>query len=102
MIDFSKPNKLTNYQKTLKEISFDRANKQYMTQSEFKAIDFDCVKESYYSGLRSNDALIITDFLKGKFLFIEFKNGNIKSELEKEKIRSKIGESLLIINDILQ
>lgn len=102
MIDFSKSNKLTTYQKSLKEISFDRANKQYMTQSEFKAIDFDCVKDFYYSGLRSNDALVITDFSKGNFLFIEFKNGNIKSELEKEKIRSKIGESLLILNDILQ
>ena len=102
MIDFSKSNKLTTYQKSLKEISFDRANKQYMTQSEFKAIDFDCVKDFYYSGLRSNDALVITDFSKGNFLFIEFKNGNIKSELEKEKIRSKIGESLLILNDIIQ
>lgn len=65
-------------------------------------MNFDCVKDSYYSRLRSNDALIIIDFSKETFLFIEFKNGKIKSELEKEKIRSKIGEILLILNDILQ
>lgn len=102
MIDLSKSKELINYKKSLKEISFDKTNKQYMTQSEFKAVDFDCVKDAYYSGLRSNDALIITDSLRGNFLFIEFKNGIIESKLEKEKIRSKIGESLLILNDIIQ
>ena len=51
--------------------------------------------------MRSNDALVILDRAKGKFLFIEFKNGDIHSTHKKEEIRSKIAESLLILNDII-
>jgi len=47
---------------------------------------------------RSNDALYNKN---RKLIFIEFKNGCITSKKEKEKIRSKISESLLILTDIL-
>jgi len=47
---------------------------------------------------RSNDAIYNKN---GKLIFIEFKNGCITSKKEKEKIRSKISESLLILTDIL-
>lgn len=109
MIDLSQQNILTEHTKALKEISFDKANKQYMTQSTFLAVDFDEVKDNYVfrntsiksNHLRSNDALVIYSTQQGQCIFIEFKNGNIMSEIEKEKIRVKIAESLLILNDIL-
>lgn len=95
--------------KTLHDTSHDVNNNEYMTNSTYPAIDFDEVKNSYIlsnstistSNMRSNDALIILDKINGKFLFIEFKNGDIHSSIQKEKIRSKITESLLILNDII-
>lgn len=94
---------------TLKETSKDDANNAYLTDSLFNAIDFDAVKEQYIfanstcttSELRSNDALVIFDGSKGFFIFIEFKNGEVTSKSKREEIRSKISESLLIVNDIL-
>lgn len=94
--------KLGAYFKTLKDISFDKTNGQYMTDSLFKAVDFDSVKDFYYKTLRSNDALVVLSSENKKFLFIEFKNGCITSKLDKEKIRSKIAESLLILNDLIK
>ena len=95
--------------KTLHETSYDQSNNQYLTNSTVSAIDFDGVKNTYIlsnstistSNMRSNDALVILDSTNGKFLFIEFKNGDIHSSLKKEEIRSKIAESLLILNDII-
>lgn len=95
--------------KTLHDTSHDINNNEYMTYSTYPAIDFDEVKNSYIlsnstistSNMRSNDSLIILDQINGKFLFIEFKNGAIQSSIQKEKIRSKITESLLILNDII-
>ena len=109
MIDLSQQNILMKYKKALKEISFDKANKKYMTQSAFPAVDFDEVKDNYIFSnssisareMRSNDALVIFNAKQGQFIFIEFKDGNITSCNAKEKIRVKIAESLLILNDIL-
>ena len=109
MIDLSKPNVFTPHIKTLRETSYDKDNNQYMTNSTFPAVDFDGVKDSYtFSNssisakkMRSNDALVIYNTKQEQFIFIEFKNGKITSDLEKEKIRVKIAESLLILNDIL-
>ena len=90
---------------TLKETSKNDADKKdvlYMVDSEFPVIDFDKVKERYISNLslmdtpKSNDALLQLD---GKLYFIEFKDGNIKSEIY--GIRRKIYESLLIFCDIV-
>lgn len=90
---------------TLKETSKNDANKKnilYMVESEFPVIDFDKVKERYVSNLnlmdtpKSNDALL--EFNE-KLYFIEFKDGNIKSEIY--GVRRKIYESLLIFCDIV-
>ena len=114
MIDLSKKNILTDNLTTLEETSYDKINSQYMTHSNFEVVHFDKVKEKYIfkktgipsKNLRSNDALVIlNDGKEPKFIFIEFKNGNLDKiyheEFEHEKIRSKINESLWILNDIL-
>lgn len=114
MIDLSKKNILTDNLTTLEETSYDKANSQYMTHSNFEVVHFDKVKENYIfkktgipsKNLRSNDALVIlNDEKEPKFIFIEFKNGNLDKiyheEFEHEKIRTKINESLWILNDIL-
>ena len=112
MIDLTKANVLTDNMKSLHDISLDKSDKtnpQYMTNSLYQATDFDDVKDNYFLSnsfistkeLRSNDALAILDIPKLQFLFIEFKNGRITSTAKKEEIRTKIAESLLIINDLL-
>lgn len=109
MINLSQESIFINNLRNLHDTSYDRNNNEYMTNSEYPAIDFDGVKNSYIfsnskisaSNMRSNDALVILDRAKGKFLFIEFKNGDIHSTHKKEEIRSKIAESLLILNDII-
>lgn len=113
MINLNSKNILTNNMATLKDTSYDKDNSQYMTNSTFQVVDFDKVKDTYSfkgSGLssrnmRSNDALVILDKTSNPhFIFIEFKNGNLDrycEKLEHEKIRSKINESLWILNDIL-
>ena len=107
MIDLAKSNILTDNLVPLKNTSY------YMTSSVYEVVDFDKVKDTYiFKGssissdkMRSNDALVVlpagNDF---KFIFIEFKNGKLDTfceELKHEKIRSKINESLWILNDIL-
>ncbi len=108
MTDPSSIDALTSNVKTLHDISSDNANSEYMTESTFPAVDFDGAKDSYSlkcggstRGCRSNDALVILEPGKQNFIFIEFKNGCISSSRELEKIRSKIAESLLIFNDML-
>ena len=108
MTDPSSIDALTSNVKTLHDISSDNANSEYMTESTFPAVDFDGAKDSYAlkcggstRGCRSNDALVILEPGKQNFIFIEFKNGCISSSRELEKIRSKIAESLLIFNDML-
>lgn len=113
MIDLSKKNILTDNLVSLKDTSFDNNNSIYMTNSSYQVVDFDKVKETHLfkgtsissSVMRSNDALVILQNpLNCNFVFIEFKNGNLDrycEELKHEKIRSKINESLWILNDIL-
>lgn len=106
MSNFSSIEILENNLTTLRETSFDKDNNMYMSQSSAEVVDFDKVKESCFINgistkeLRSNDALIINRENE-RYLFIEFKNGNITSKIKKEEIRTKISESLLILNHIL-
>ena len=107
MADPSSIDVLTSNIKSLHDISFDDANSEYMTDSAFPAVNFDGVKDAYVlkcggstKDCRSNDALVIVDSDKQYFIFIEFKNGQV-SNAELERIRSKIAESLLIFNDML-
>lgn len=90
---------------TLKELSKDNSGANgdvYMTTSEVQAIDFDKVKESYEQSLglvgdrgSSVDAILNTS---NGIVFIEFKNGNMKSE--RAKVKTKLRDSLLIFGGI--
>ncbi|EEY34765.1 hypothetical protein [Pseudoleptotrichia goodfellowii] len=86
----------------LKKTSRDNKNDN-MTESNLEVIDFDCLKDKYLGkiqfkgvGIRSNDALFTR---KKKYIFIEFKNGEIKNIKEYE-LHKKIYDSLLIFCDI--
>lgn len=105
---FSEP----NYRSTLHDISVDNSDKdniKNMTESQRLAIDFDKVKEAYRqecgtpnAPICSVDALLLEEKLT---VMVEFKNGIlIKNgeaiEEEKEKIISKMRDSLLIYCDL--
>lgn len=89
---------------TLKETSknvSEKENVSYMTESMLEVIDFDMVKQKYASRLRLPDAPASNDALfqhQGVLYFIEFKDGNMKSEIY--KVARKIYESLLLFCDI--
>lgn len=100
------PELFEKHHSTLKKTSLDDSTteKIYMSESEQEVIDFDAVKDEYKKkyccntgDARSCDALLIDN---ENIALIEFKNGKITDSKEKEKIRSKIGESLLIFNDL--
>lgn len=87
---------------TLKKTSKDDSN-NYMTNSDLQVIDFDCLKDKYTGkiefkgvGIKSNDALFIQD---ENYVFIEFKNGEMKNIKEFE-LHKKIYDSVLIFCDI--
>lgn len=91
---------------TLKATSHDSEHNEFLSESLFPAIDFDEVKSEFFGDsddeiFRSNDALLIPSHDNEKYVFIEFKNGKVTSHLKREQIRSKITESLLLFNDIL-
>lgn len=92
---------------SLKESSKDDSDKnniQYMTMSTVDVVDFDAVKTQYTNALglseenaKSVDALMMAF---SEVLFIEFKNGNMKSE--KAAVKNKVRDSLLLFCDITQ
>lgn len=92
------------HQKPLRELSKDDScsNVCYMTDCEEKALDFDEIKNEYSDKLgisqypKSVDAILP---VRDRLLFIEFKNGCLKQE--KNNIRVKLWESLIIFCDIL-
>ena len=89
---------------TLKDTSHDSTNGQYLSQSPYPAVNFDDVKDDAFVGFndyRSNDALLIPQNDGEKYVFIEFKNGDVTSRAKCKDIRTKIAESLLIFHDIL-
>lgn len=129
MIDLGMPNVLVARTSTIKETSYDETNKTYMSQCNLPATNFDKVKDSYngrsstsFSALRSIDALLLPRNYTEKFVFIEFKNGQIQpcwvnvpqrcpshtiqrqiyNQEEILKINEKAYESLLLLNEILQ
>lgn len=87
---------------TLKKTSYNDAAHCHMTESLLSVVDFDDVKNEYirihpcFPIPSSNDALAIID---GKLYFIEFKDGNMQSEIH--DVKRKIFESLLIFCDII-
>lgn len=87
---------------TLRNTSYDSASNEYMTDSEEEVVNFDIVKRKYCNGLSASeemsdsvDALFEKD---NRLIFIEFKNGNARNE--KNKIRDKKDESVMIFCDI--
>ena len=93
---------LRDYEKTLKEVSYDKNNKKYMTESQIRIICFDDFVTKKYvpkcklkATLSSNDALYC--FEEDRYIFIEFKNGK---DIKSNEIKFKILNSLLILCDI--
>ena len=92
---------------TLKNLS--KNNNSYMTESDIIAISFDKAKDKYAREYRlkvmpkSNDALFQS---KDHIFFIEFKDGNIGYELQKDgdfrldNIERKIYDSLFLFCDM--
>lgn len=85
---------------TLKKASKDITNGKYMSESDIKVINFDKIPNEYSRGKgwngipKSNDALYID--IKGKWYFIEFKNGTV----DKGDIYRKIYDSLVILIEL--
>lgn len=87
-----------NHQITLKEASMDETNQELMCESEIPVVDFDRIATEYSDMLHlkgvinTNDALLFKD---GKYIFIEFKNGNMKEE----NLFYKIYDSVIFMID---
>lgn len=100
------PRELKNSCDILKNTSYDHKNDIYMTDSEIQVFDFDKVKDSYIKNNlnnvnpnpKSNDALYVTN--EGKWIFIEFKNGEIDNLVNFE-INKKIYDSIAILFDLM-
>ncbi len=75
----------------------------YMTESLLEVINFDAAKDRYIQSLsmpkmpKSNDALYISN--DGEIYFIEFKTGNLRSEIQAVQI--KILDKLLLFTDMI-
>ncbi|MDY6306864.1 MAG: hypothetical protein SPL71_02185 [Oribacterium sp.] len=95
------PELFRKHQSTLKDTSYNDAGTEHMTDSSLPVIDFDAVKSEYIRPYhcspvpKSNDALL---HYGDEYLFIEFKDGNMKNEIH--GVRRKIFESLLLFCDI--
>lgn len=105
MIDWKKYKIFSDNASNLKEISKDDSDKEnihYMTESLKEAVDFDAVKTNYANVLKLSEECASS--VDGLFeateclVFIEFKNGKMKGE--KQKVKEKVRDSLLIFCDI--
>ena len=92
----------SDHRDTLKEMSKDtsQGQSQYMTERMEEAVNFDLVKRAYTNNLglseetaSSCDSLA---FLSAGPIFIEFKNGKVKTA----DVKTKIRDSLLIYGGI--
>lgn len=106
MIDIESYDILSSNCATLQDLSGDTSGSQvlYMTTSSIKAISFDDVKTKYTGHLSlSNNLASSVDALAvigNQDVFIEFKNGKMCNE--KQNVKNKVRDSLLILNDILK
>lgn len=87
---------------TLKEVSLDTEHGESMLNDTVDVINFDRVKRKYTNqlGHSENDASSVDAlaYNEDTLFFIEFKNGQVKNN----DIKNKIKDSLLIFNDIVQ
>ena len=85
---------------TLKKVSEDTRNGQFMIDSSLEVVNFDKFSKIYAHRMgipgqpKTNDALYVTE--QRKWIFIEFKNGNMKAE----DIYRKIYDSLIMVNEL--
>lgn len=101
MIDLGK---FSSYKISIKEASKDTSSNEtiYMSNSDYKVYNFDAIKKDFIKKLdlnindilHSNDCIFKKD---DKLFFIEFKNGNIINQKEKQKIYKKIFDSIIIL-----
>lgn len=81
----------------MRKASLDNAHREYICESKIEVIDFDKIPNEYARGKGwigvpcSNDALYVS--AKGKWYFIEFKNGQIN----KDEIYRKLYDSLIML-----
>ena len=95
---------LRNNLSTLKDTSIDDSGDfpQFMTDCMKEVVNFDRVKRTYMNDLGHTEDLAgsVDSLVVDKYNYlIEFKNGDIRKD--KPKIVSKVKDSLLILNDIL-
>lgn len=90
------PEYFKTFRSTIKETSLPDDKKVFI-DSEIEAIDFDKVKNDINKNLKSNDALIINQ--NNKWIFIEFKSGFIRDDVERECM-IKIYDTILLSIDI--
>ena len=94
---YSLPQVLKNHICTLKKASMDTTKKEPMCESLIKVVDFDKIPNEFARGKgwngvpKSNDALYVD--IRGKWYFIEFKNGTI----HKEEIFRKLYDSIIML-----
>lgn len=106
MGDINEPDIFSHSESTLRELSKDTSGIEvvYMTKSLHSAINFDKVKTEYTNllGLSEECASSVDALMyNGKdAIFIEFKNGNMKNE--RQKVKTKVRDSLLILCDIMK
>ncbi len=90
---------------TLKEMSYDSEEKVSMTDSNIQGYNFDLVKRYYTNSLHlSEEVAKSVDTIyycekNNSYIFIEFKNGNMKNE--KANVRQKVRDSLLMFCDMI-
>ena len=94
------PDILKEHTCTMKKASKDSAKSENMTECMIKVIDFDKIPNEYSRGKgwlsvpTSNDALYRD--IEGKWTFIEFKNGTLKTA----DIYRKIYDSIIMLIDM--
>ena len=95
------------FYKTLREISYDSSNKnemQYLSESNALAFSFDDVLMDFYKGadrISSPDVIYFNENKRVVFL-IEFKNGNLDSDVMKLSLRVKPIEGCIGLTHIVQ
>lgn len=90
------PEYFRSFRSTMKETSMPNS-KIVFIDSDIEVIDFDKVKNDINKNLKSNDALIIKQ--NNQWIFIEFKSGLIREDVERECV-IKIYDTVLLSIDI--
>lgn len=103
MSDFYDALLLKNVKSDFTHVSLDSENHESMIHSNKEVVDFDKVKELYVDERKLENAPKSIDGLfkeaDDKYVFVEFKNGVIRSDTRKE-LREKAFHSIVMLSDI--